>query len=93
MDIFPDTPTAREQGYDIVVNTFRGLGGPAGIPEDRVAILHEGFKKMMEEPDFVKVISNMGLGIDYRNTADYYKLTEETAKTLAPVLESLLAIK
>jgi hypothetical protein len=48
---------------------------------------------MMEEPDFVKVISNMGLGIDYRNTADYYKLTEETAKTLAPVLESLLAIK
>ena len=93
MDIFPETPTAREQGFDIVVNTFRGLGGPVDIPEDRVAILHEGFKKMMEEPEFVKVISNMGLGIDYRNTADYYKLTDETAKTLAPVLESLLAIK
>ncbi|MDC7245300.1 MAG: tripartite tricarboxylate transporter substrate binding protein [Sphaerochaetaceae bacterium] len=93
MDIFPDIPTAREQGFDVVVNTFRGLGGPAGIPEDRVAILHEGFKKMLEEPDFVQVIENMGLGIDYRNTEDYNKLTENTAKTLAPVLESLLAVK
>ncbi len=93
LDIFPEIPTARDQGFDVVVNTFRGLGGPAGISEDRVAILHEGFKKMMEEPEFVSVISNMGLGIDYRNTEDYYKLTEDTARTLEPVLESLLEIR
>jgi len=93
MDIFPNAPTAREQGFDVVVNTFRGMGGPAGIPEDRVKILHDGFKAMMEEPEFIKILENMGLGIDYRNTADYYKLTEETAKTLEPVLKSLLAIK
>ncbi len=93
MDIFPNVPTAREQGFEVVVNTFRGLGGPAGIPEDRVAILHEGFKKMMEEPEFIQIISNMGLGIDYRNTADYYKLTDDTAKTLEPVLKSLLQVK
>lgn len=93
MAIFPDVPTAQEQGYDVVVRTFRGLGGPVGIPEDRVAILQEGFKKMMEEPDFVKIISNMGLGIDYRNTEDYYKLTDATAKRLEPVLKSLLTVK
>jgi len=90
MDIFPNVPTAREQGFDVVASTFRGLGGPVGIPEDRVKILLEGFKAMMEEPDFVKVISNMGLGIDYRNTEDYIKLTDETAAALAPVLKSLL---
>ncbi len=56
-------------------------------------ILHEGFKAMMEEPEFIKVISNMGLGIDYRSTEDYYALTDDTAARLAPVLESLLAIK
>lgn len=93
MDIFPDVPTAREQGFDVVVNTFRGLGGPAGIPEDRVKILHDGFKAMMEEPEFVSLISKMGLGIDYRGTSDYYKLTDATAQALAPVLESLLKIK
>lgn len=93
MDIFPDAPTAREQGIDVVISTFRGLGGPAGIPQDRVKILHDGFKKMMEEPEFISVLTNMGLGIDYRNTEDYYKLTDETAEALAPVLESLLEIK
>ncbi len=93
MEIFPDVKTAKEQGFDVVVNTFRGLGGPAGIPEDRVKILHEGFKAMMEEPEFIKVISNMGLGIDYRSTDDYYALTDDTAARLAPVLESLLEIQ
>jgi len=93
MDIFPNIPTAREQGFDVVVNTFRGLGGPVGIPEDRVKILHDGFKAMMEEPEFITLINNMGLGIDYRGTEDYYKLTDATAAALAPVLESLLKIK
>ncbi len=93
MDIFPNVPTAKEQGFDVVVNTFRGLGGPVGIPEDRVKILHDGFKAMMEEPEFIELISKMGLGIDYRSTADYYKLTDATAAALAPVLQSLLKIK
>ena len=90
LEIFPDIMTAKEMGYDININTFRGLGGPTGIPEDRVAIIQKGFKAMMEEPDFVKLISNMGLGIDYRNTKDYFALTEETAKAISPVLKYLL---
>lgn len=89
LEIFPEIPTALELGYDVNINTFRGLGGPEGIPEDRVEILRKGFKAMMEEPDFINVVTNMGLGIDYRNTEDYFALTEETAKALAPVLSSI----
>jgi tripartite-type tricarboxylate transporter receptor subunit TctC len=89
LEIFPDIPTAKELGVDVNINTFRGLGGPAGIPEDRVKILHDGFKKMMEDPAFTDVMEKMGLGIDYRNTEDYIKLTEDTAKSLEPVLKEL----
>ncbi|MFN3605887.1 MAG: Bug family tripartite tricarboxylate transporter substrate binding protein, partial [Cypionkella sp.] len=31
---FPDVATAKEQGIDIVVNKFRGLAGPRGVPQD-----------------------------------------------------------
>ncbi len=31
---FPDVPTAKEQGIDLVVNKFRGIAGPAGLPDD-----------------------------------------------------------
>ncbi|HOV38220.1 MAG TPA: tripartite tricarboxylate transporter substrate binding protein [Spirochaetales bacterium] len=89
LKIFPDIPTMRELGINVNINTFRGLGGPAGIPEERVKILHDGFKKMMEDPEFITTLDKMGLGIDYRNTEDYKKLALETADTLAPVIESL----
>ena len=29
---FADVPTAKEQGIDLVVNKFRGIAGPAGLP-------------------------------------------------------------
>jgi tripartite-type tricarboxylate transporter receptor subunit TctC len=90
LDFLPNVPTAKEQGVNVVISTFRGLGGPAGIPDDKVKILHDGFKAMMEEPVFIQLLSNMGLGIDYRNPQDYFKQTEETVKTLAPVLKFAL---
>lgn len=89
MPMFPDIKTAKEMGYDININTFRGLGGPANIPADRIAVLADAFEKMTRDPDFISVMDNLGLGIDYRNTADYMKLTEDTARDLGSVLKYL----
>lgn len=86
---FPEIPTLMELGYNVNVSTFRGIGGPKGLPADRVKILHDAFKKMMEEPDFVQTLAKMGFGIDYRSTADYKKLADDTAATLAPILTEL----
>ena len=35
LETFPDVPTAREQGIDLVVEKFRGLAGPKGLPAGR----------------------------------------------------------
>ncbi|GAB6276032.1 MAG: tripartite tricarboxylate transporter substrate binding protein [Rectinema sp.] len=86
---FPEVPTLMELGYNVNINTFRGIGGPKGLPADRVKILHDAFKKMMEEQEFVQTLTKMGLGIDYRSTADYKKLADDTAATLAPILTEL----
>ena len=37
LDTLPDLQTAREQGIDLVVDKFRGLAGPKGLPEDVIA--------------------------------------------------------
>jgi tripartite-type tricarboxylate transporter receptor subunit TctC len=31
---YNDVPTAKEQGIDLVVNKFRGIAGPAGLPDE-----------------------------------------------------------
>jgi putative tricarboxylic transport membrane protein len=52
LDTFPDLPTAREQGVDLVVNKFRGLAGPKGLPEDVIAAWEEAIPILLEVPEF-----------------------------------------
>lgn len=41
----PDVPTAKEQGYDVVVSQYRFLTAPKGTPEDVKAKLADAAKK------------------------------------------------
>lgn len=52
LETYPDVPTALEQGVDLVVNKFRGLAGPKGLPEDIVAAWETAIPILLEDPDF-----------------------------------------
>ena len=65
----PDVPTAKELGYNVVVEVYRGISGPAGMPEEVVKKLHDAFKKAMEDEDFIKAVKNTGAyeSLEYRS--------------------------
>ena len=48
----PDIPTFREQGFDVVVGTWRCIAGPKGIPEDRLAFLETNVIAALKNPGF-----------------------------------------
>ena len=48
---FPDVPTFKEQGYDIVASTWFALSGPAGLPKDIVERLNREVYRIMERAD------------------------------------------
>jgi putative tricarboxylic transport membrane protein len=52
LETFPDVPTAREQGIDLVVDKFRGLAGPKGLSEDVIAAWEQAIPLLLEDPDF-----------------------------------------
>jgi tripartite-type tricarboxylate transporter receptor subunit TctC len=52
LDTFPDLLTAREQGVDLVVDKFRGLAGPQGLPEDIIAAWETAIPILLEDPEF-----------------------------------------
>lgn len=52
LENFPDVPTAREAGIDLVVNKFRGIAGPRGLPQDIKDLWAEGITRVLEDPEF-----------------------------------------
>lgn len=49
---FPDLPTAREQGVDLVVTKFRGLAGPKGMPDEIAAMWHVALRTVLDSPAY-----------------------------------------
>ncbi len=69
---WPDTPTLKELGIEIVVNSPYGIAGPKGISASVVKTLHDAFKKGMEEPSFIATTALLDQDIFYLNSEDYH---------------------
>ena len=77
----PDVPTLKEQGIDFTHGTNRGIFVPKGTPVEIIAKLEKAFKAVMENPEVMKKISDMGTLVNYQSTADYKVFLDETMKT------------
>jgi tripartite-type tricarboxylate transporter receptor subunit TctC len=68
---WPDAPTLKELGINIVVNSPYGIAGPRGISASVVKTLHDAFKKGMEEPSFIATMTLMDQDLLYLDSDDY----------------------
>ncbi len=89
LEKFPDAPTLRELGINIVQNSPFGIGAPRGTPADVVARLHEGFKKAMEEPSYVQALARYDMVPMYMSPAAYTKFAQDTFATEKALIEKL----
>jgi len=49
---YPNVPTAREQGFDVIARKFRGLAAPQGVPTSVIDTWSEICRRIMDEPEF-----------------------------------------
>jgi len=75
---WPDVPTLQELGYGIVSNSPYGVGGPKGMDPRVVRILHDAFKKGMEDPIHLSVLEKYDQELWYLSSADYTRYARET---------------
>jgi putative tricarboxylic transport membrane protein len=64
---FPDTPTAKELGWDAGLGTWFVLTAPKGTPPVVTKYIHDAAKAAMEEPAFVNLMKSRAVDIDYKN--------------------------
>jgi tripartite-type tricarboxylate transporter receptor subunit TctC len=80
LEQFPDLPTAREQGIDLVVSKFRGIAGPKGVPADVVKAWEEGIQKVLADPEFKTWYQQGALVPAFMPQSEYKGFIENFAK-------------
>lgn len=68
---WPEVPTAKDLGYNVVSQSPYGLVGPKGMDPAVVRTLHDAFKKAMEDPRHLEVLGQLNQEVWYRNSEDY----------------------
>lgn len=60
-ELFADIPTAQEQGYDVVWETYRGFYTGPKVSDEAYQFWVDAFTKVMETEEFAKIRSERGL--------------------------------
>ncbi len=52
LDSLPNLPTAKEQGFNVVVTKFRGIAAPKGVPDDIAKAWEDALRKVVDSPAY-----------------------------------------
>ena len=90
---FPDAPTLKELGLDMVQNSPFGIAAPRGTAPAVVKRLHDGFKQAMEMPSYKSVLAKYDMTPMYMSSAGYLNFAQETFKREKALVEKLGLLK
>ena len=68
---FPETPTAREQGLDLVYSIWSGLFAPAGTPPEFLARAEAACERALRSPAVIEGFQRLATPIIFRNQRDF----------------------
>lgn len=75
---WPNVPTLREVGTGIVSNSPYGIAGPKNMDPRVLRILHDAFKRGMEDPIHMAALEKYDQELAYLSPEDYAKYARET---------------
>jgi tripartite-type tricarboxylate transporter receptor subunit TctC len=86
----PDVPTFREQNLDVVTaGSVKGLAAPKGTPKDVVATLEKACQGIAADPDFKKIMTDLGQPVNYMGGEEYRGWIKNASDQYAKLLKDL----
>jgi tripartite-type tricarboxylate transporter receptor subunit TctC len=85
----PATPTAVELGYDVVASPFTGIAGPKGLPPEVLQKLRTVFKQVIEDKDFITIMTRVGESLDPKFGDDFYAVWKNDKEGYGNVVEKM----
>lgn len=86
-------PTWKEQGIDIVVDTWRGIVAPSGLSPSQIAFWDAVFSRLVRDEEWKSVVEKNVWGNTYRNSAATRKMLDAEYAELKDILTDLALAK
>lgn len=77
---FPNVPTLKELGYDIVVTSNYGISGPPRMDPGVVRVLHDAFKAALMSEDNTRVRNQFDMPLVYLDSEQYTDFIKRRAE-------------
>jgi tripartite-type tricarboxylate transporter receptor subunit TctC len=74
----PEVPTVKECGWDTISESPFGIGGPKNMDPTVVRILHDAFKKTLDDPKVLETLDKYAQPVIYMSTEDYTRYAAQT---------------
>lgn len=85
----PDVPTLAEVGVDWRLGAWRGVGGPAGLPDEVVDTIVPLLEKIHASDEFRDFMSDRGFGMIFLGPDDYRQFMADSNEALGGVMQEL----
>jgi tripartite-type tricarboxylate transporter receptor subunit TctC len=87
--VFPDVPTAKELGYDVALDMWRGIALPKGTPRPIIAKLQDSIKVTVDSQPFKDAGKAIGFVPAYLSADDFSKVIASDDAKLAQLMTDL----
>jgi tripartite-type tricarboxylate transporter receptor subunit TctC len=89
----PDVPTYKEFGYDAEYYLWAGLYLPKGTPKNVTDKLRTSLKEAISSPGFIKGMQSNQILIDYRDTPEFKKYSDDDGQRMIKLIKAIGPIK
>lgn len=86
---WPSVPTAREQGFDVALDAWRGIAVPRGAPRQVVSALEGAIRRTVESSEFHKASENLGVRPAFLPADEFSELVAKEDALLAQLMQTI----
>jgi tripartite-type tricarboxylate transporter receptor subunit TctC len=86
INLWPDVPTMKESGVDVVFDQWRGFAAPKGTPKEAVEKLSAVIRKAVESKEWAEFTASVGSTPVYMDPAAFGKFVAEMDKLTKEII-------
>jgi len=86
---FPQVLTAREQGFDVALEAWRGIAAPKGTPRAVITTLEDSIRKTVQSKEFAQASERIGARPAFLPAAEFGKLIAKEDEELSRLMQMI----